>query len=808
MLAKAVDQLASILECRRLREQARSHLISGGHRFSIHLAKPFPRRAFALSLIPRPPWQARSSIRVNLAATLPSDTEDVPRVTHMAIEDTLLRQRKVLAEFGELALVSDDLEHILDEACRLVGDALQTQLAKFMLLEDDGLTFLVRNGVGWTPGVVGNVRVQALEGTPEHFSLDTGSAVISTDISAETRFRYHDFQRQNGVQAFVNVLVFGATETRPFGIFEVDSRHPRQFAESDIDFLRGYGNLLGAALKRSKALQAMRLTEEKLRESERHYRIAAELNPHWPWTADSHGAVMSLDQRWYDYTGRSPAQTLGRQWLNATHPDDKIAIARLWNLSLSNLQPFDSQIRLRKLTGEYRWFRIRAFCSLSPGGQCEQWYGTVEDINERVQLEAALRDWNDRLEERITQRTEQLEAEQHERALAESKLRQSQKMEAVGQLTGGIAHDFNNLLAGITSSLELMQRRIDSHHYDQLSRYNSVALTSAARAAALTQRLLAFSRQQSLQPEVLEPRRVVAGLEEMIRRSVGPSINVECSFRSNDPIKCDPNELENALLNLAINARDAMPGGGALKLDVYRCVIDEKSSSEKIMPAGPYVGISVTDSGMGISAEIMSRVFDPFFTTKRIGEGSGLGLSMIYGFAQQSGGQVKIHSTVGVGTTVTMYFPVVRRFPSPLKSAKPTGIEPLPPGSNETILLVDDEAAIRQMVAEFLSENGYRVLQALDSDSALKQADNAEHIDVLLTDIGLPGAMNGINLADELRARHPTLKVLFITGFAEGESLVSVDATTRVMTKPFNLTDLGLRVGALIHSADGSAGSH
>ncbi|MDO7896058.1 ATP-binding protein [Pseudomonas citrulli] len=718
----------------------------------------------------------------------------------MAMEDTLLRQRKVLAELGELALVSDDLEHILDEACRLVGDALETHLAKFMLLEEDDLTLTVRNGVGWAPGVVGKVRVQALDNTPERHSLDTGSAVISTDRATETRFRYHDFQVQNGVQAFVNVLVHGASETRPFGIFEVDSRHPRQFTQSDIDFLRGYANLIGAALKRSVTLQAMRQTEAKLRDSERHYRIAAELNPLWPWTAASDGALLSLDSRWYDFTARTPEQTLGRQWLNAAHPDDKITIARLWQQSLTSLHPFDAQVRVRRHTGEYRWFRVRALCSLDAGGHCEQWYGTFEDINERVQLEAALREWNDQLEERIAQRTGQLEAEQQERALAESKLRQSQKMEAVGQLTGGIAHDFNNLLAGITGSLELMQRRIDSQAYDELSRYNAVALTSATRAAALTQRLLAFSRQQSLQPEVLEPRKVVAGLEEMIRRSVGPNIVVECSFRNNDPIKCDPNELENALLNLAINARDAMPDGGLLKLDVHRCVIDEHSDDAKLLPPGPYVAIAVSDSGTGISADIMSRVFDPFFTTKRLGEGSGLGLSMIYGFARQSGGQVRIQSTVGEGTTVTMYFPMARRASQRAKSVRQDSAAQVQPGGNETILLVDDEAAIRQMVSEYLGETGYRVVEALDSVSALQQAEKIGTFDLLLTDIGLPGAMNGIGLADALRQRHPGLKVMFITGFAEGESLVSADPTTWIMTKPFSLTDLGRRVRSLIQS--------
>lgn len=718
----------------------------------------------------------------------------------MGIEDTLLRQRQVLAEFGELALVSDDLDHILNEACRLVGDALETHLAKFMLMEEDGHTFVVRNGVGWTPDVVGKVRVQACEGTPEKHSLDTNAPVISTDIATEQRFDYHRFLQENGVQSFVNVLVQGATEQRPFGIFEVDSRVPRQFTESDIVFLRGYGNLIGAALKRSKTLQAMRLTEQKLRESERHYRIAAELNPLWPWTAHPNGVLTSIDQRWYAYTGLTPAQTLGHQWANAAHPQDRVSLAHLWSQSLATLQPFDSQIRLRSSAGDYRWFRARALSNVDATGRCEQWYGTLEDMDDRVQLESALRDWNVLLEDRIAQRTQQLVAEQHERAMAESKLRQSQKMEAVGQLTGGIAHDFNNLLGGIIGSLELMQRRINSQRYGELGNYNAVAMTSATRAAALTQRLLAFSRQQSLQPELLEPKNVVAGLEEMIQRSVGPRIIVESSFSADDRIRCDLNQLENALLNLSINARDAMPDGGTLSLRVDRCLIDEIASIERSMPPGAYVSIAVTDSGTGISPDILPRIFDPFFTTKKIGEGTGLGLSMIYGFTQQSGGQIKVHSTLGVGTTVTLYFPVDTSTSTP--AAKPSvdesAVEPC--GRNETILLVDDEAAVRQMASEFLSEIGYRVIEAVDSVSAMKQAEKLDQLDLLLTDIGLPGLMNGVSMAAEFRARYPQLKVLFITGFAGGSSLVAANATTRVLTKPFSLNALGQRVSSLLHA--------
>lgn len=715
----------------------------------------------------------------------------------MSTEDMLLRQRRVLAEFGELALASDDLDHILDEACRLVGDVLETHMAKFMLLQEDGITFLVRNGVGWTPDVVGKVQVQACDGSPELHSLETNCPVISTDISTETRFRYHDFQKKNGVQAFVNVLVQGAAGERPFGIFEVDSRIPRQFTQSDIDFLRGYSNLLGAVLKRSKTLEAMRSAQHRLGQSERHYRIAAELNPLWPWTADKDGVLTSIDQRWYEYHGLPPTQTLGRQWAKAIHPDDRKSVADFWGQSLTTLEPLDSQVRLRNHAGDYRWFRVRALCNRDTSGVCQQWYGTLEDIEDRVLLESALRDWNDLLEERIAQRTQQLEVEQHERALAESKLRQSQKMEAVGQLTGGIAHDFNNLLAGIIGSLELMQRRIDDGRFSELARYNSLAMTSASRAAALTQRLLAFSRQQSLVPELLEPRTVIAGLDEMIRRAVGPSIIVDCSFRSNDRIKCDLNQLENALLNLAINARDAMPDGGTLKIQVDRCIIDTAASLDKMMEAGSYASISVTDSGTGINPENLSRIFDPFFTTKKIGEGTGLGLSMIYGFTQQSGGQIRVNSSLGVGTTVTMFFPIDNS--KPIEHTTDDSLKMESCGHNETILLVDDEAVIRYTASEFLSELGYRVIEAVDSVSAMKQAEKLERLDLLLTDIGLPGSMNGISMAGEFKKKYPQLKVLFITGFAGGSNLVTVDETTVVLTKPFSLNDLSSRVRSLLN---------
>lgn len=712
-------------------------------------------------------------------------------------ELTLLAQRKLLVDFGEMALICDDLDKVLNEACRGACEGLGTPLSKFMQIEPDGKHFYLRNGVGWTSGVVGAITVEAREGTPEHHSLQGKEPVIVQDCASEKRFLMHPFQLENGVAAFVNVLVRSPEDASLIGIFEVGSRTIRNFDQNDVDFLRGYANLLAGCFERFRTTEALHQTERELRVRERHYRISVELNPQIPWAADASGRITSIDQRWTDYSSLPRNQTLGHGWREFTHPEDIASMAQLWIKSVAGKTPFDAQVRFRKLGGEYRWHRVRAFPDQEDEAASQQWYGTVDDIDERVQLEVALRNWSDRLEDRVIERTRQLKEEQREREVAEAKLRQSQKMEAVGQLTGGIAHDFNNLLAGISGCLELMQMRIDAGRFEDVKQYQTVALASVKRASALTGRLLAFSRLQPLDPKVLDANEVVADLEDLIRRTMGPAITVSTVLKRAGNIYCDPNQLENALLNLSINARDAMDGSGSLSIQSQLFLADAITAAQKDIEPGEYVMISVTDDGCGMEPEVLRRAFEPFFTTKQIGEGTGLGLSMIYGFMQQSGGQVRIHSTPQVGTTITMYFP------SDWRTAASTDDcvdEPLlRQGSGETLLLVDDETSVREVISEFLREKGYEVTEAIDSVSASAHAEKMDKIDLLISDIGLPGAVNGVMLAEQLKAERPGLKVLFISGFAKTDGTKASPAPSDILTKPFSLAELSERVARTLN---------
>ncbi len=396
------------------------------------------------------------------------------------------------------------------------------------------------------------------------------------------------------------------------------------------------------------------------------------------------------------------------------------------------------------------------------------------------------------LEQQVEERTAQLRNN-------EDALRQSQKMEAVGQLTGGIAHDFNNMLTGIIGSLELLRRRVARGKLDDLDSLIDLGVTSANRAAGLTHRLLAFSRRQSLDPKPVEINQLVSSMGELLQRSINESIALD--MRLTDELwtaEADPNQLESALLNLVINARDAMPSGGSLTVETTNRHLDNVFTAAygTLLP-GDYVELSVSDTGCGIPESLLGRVFDPFFTTKPIGQGTGLGLSMIYGFARQSHGHVTIHSEVGKGTTVSLFLP---RFIGERVADAVTNPALLPfANAGETVLIVEDDAAVRVLVSAVLKELGYAFVEAGDANTAVPIIESDQRIDLLISDVGLPG-MNGRQLAEIGRQLRPELKVLFITGYAEHAAVRGgfLDPGMQLITKPFTFDLLTAKVREMI----------
>ena len=389
-----------------------------------------------------------------------------------------------------------------------------------------------------------------------------------------------------------------------------------------------------------------------------------------------------------------------------------------------------------------------------------------------------------------------------ERRNLEEQLRQSQKMEAVGQLTGGLAHDFNNLLSGISGSLELLKIRKEQGRLDEMDRYIDAAQGASQRAASLTLRLLAFARHQTLDAKSINLNRLAAGMDDLIRRTVGPMIHVAI-IEAGDLWKAlvDPNQLENALLNLCINARDAMPNGGNLVIETNTHRFDERTAAEHELPGGQYLSLSVRDTGTGMTAEVMARAFEPFFTTKPLGEGTGLGLSMIYGFVRQSGGRVHVDSTVGVGTTVCLYLP---RHLGAEDATEPSAQASAPRRAThgETVLVVDDEPTVRMLVSEVLIDLGYSAIEAKDGIEALEIVRSSRRIDLLISDIGLPGGLDGRQLGAAARSCRPGLRILFITGYPHmlRGGPASVDAGVQTLAKPFAVQELAVRISALMRN--------
>jgi len=418
---------------------------------------------------------------------------------------------------------------------------------------------------------------------------------------------------------------------------------------------------------------------------------------------------------------------------------------------------------------------------------------TQREIADRIKAEDALRRLNSTLEQQVSERTAQLR--QNEEAL-----RQSQKMEAVGQLTGGVAHDFNNLLQIVIGNLEILDRALPPDS-GRLRRAAGSAMKGAHRAAALTRQLLAFSRRQPLDPKPLDVNSLVSGMSDLLHRTLGETISVETVRGAGLwRIEADPNELEAAILNLAINARDAMPDGGRLTIETSNAYLDDAYlAAHAEVHAGQYMMLAVSDTGTGMDAATMAQAFEPFFTTKPVGKGTGLGLSQVYGFVKQSGGHVKIYSEPGEGTSVKIYLPRLAG-----EAAEEPDELPLPEGmSEETVLVVEDDDDVRAYSVETLRELGYRVIEAHDGPSALRLLARQPRVDLLFTDVVLPGGLTGAQLAADVRTLRPGVKILFTTGYSRNAIVHHgrLDQGVQLITKPFSFSDLAAKVRDVLDDA-------
>lgn len=528
-----------------------------------------------------------------------------------------------------------------------------------------------------------------------------------------------------------------------------------------------------------------KVAEAELTARREKFRIMAQTMPNHVWTAEKDGGLNWLNDRTYEFTGLAEGELYGADWVRVLHPDDLDEAAAKWATAIRRGVAYETEFRIRKADGSYRWHIVRASPLRADDRTLIGWVGTNTDIEEHKNIEAEIAKLNATLEERVARRNRELEE-------LNAALRQSQKLEAIGSLAGGIAHDFNNLLQVMLGNIQSATHDLPPGHPAKVRL--DQAMRSVERGATLASQLLSFARKQPLSPVATDLSRLINETTDILRSAIGDGVEVETRF--DDGLwhtSVDRNSMENALLNLAINARDAMDGQGQLTIRLENASLNEAfAQTHPGAEPGQYVCLKVADTGCGMAPETVDQIFEPFFTTKADGHGTGLGLSMVYGFAKQSGGHITIDSKVGVGTTINLYLP--RSFEE--EQVALCAAEGELRGGSEAILLVEDDDEVREVAFNMLSELGYSVLQASGVEQALDLLSGDQHIDLLFTDVVMPGKATGQDLAERMRAIRPDVPVLFTSGFVQ-DSIVHdgrLDEGVQLIEKPYTQPQLAQKI--------------
>jgi PAS domain S-box-containing protein len=677
---------------------------------------------------------------------------------------TLRKQQAAIASFGSLALLQSDLLAVFSEAARVCAEGLGVRFCKVCQYRPTENDLLIIAGWGWQPGVVGHVVSRADKSSPQGYSFTTGEPSICKDVSKEKNFRLPAFYAAHHIISTIDIVIKG--DGQPYGILEVDSDVERNFDQPDIEFLTAFANVLSEAVATAARLSSLRENVEQMKatasalvRSEERFRAVLDAAPAALLMFGADGQIRIANAQ-AEYTfGYGDGEMVDQridilvpERLRARHP----AV-----LSEFFTEP-SSDLAKREL-----------FCLHKDGGEFQVEIGlnstnldgetmtllSIVDISERTKLEA--------------------------------QLRQSQKMEAVGRLTAGVAHDFNNLLQALTGGLEMLLDHV--HDRPSAWEYGQIALRAARRGGELTHRLLAFSRQQNLVSRALPVRQLFEDVKELIAGTFGPNIRLTIApVLEGLAVMADAAQLQAAIINLAMNARDAMDGNGPLTLSAGRAEDGEPTTPTS---AG-FIVIAVEDTGIGMDAATVAQACEPFFTTKGLG-GSGLGLSMVQGFARQSGGDLHIISAPGQGTRVEIWLPSVS--PAQMASAN----APVRKGMTGHILLVDDEADVLITVGAFLRSSNYLVTSVDTGDKALARLLAGERFDAIVTDYAMPG-VNGINLLRQVQEIDKAMPGLIITGYYELGLCDPIDGWV-ILRKPFNRAQLIERVDALVSSRQRTA---